>query len=201
LTAGTASSKKWIDPGQPENSMKAIALGAFGAALLASAASAAPSTRRRSAPPKSPTSTRSVWSATSTDAAGGPAARAMSSAITTMTTTSSAGVRLLWWPRLLRSRMRLLQRTEHRLQLRHPRLVAREAKGRLQSGPFYKRSLPDVGRSTPKCWATSEETKRTNAEGACCARVARTNWYKTGKPEIKGFSSVWSATRVPKGIW
>ena len=62
--------------------MKAIAPGAFAAALLTSAASAALSARRRSAPPQSPTWTRLAWSATSImDAAGGSGDRAMSCAI------------------------------------------------------------------------------------------------------------------------
>jgi hypothetical protein len=40
-----ASERSIVSPERKENSMKVIALSAFGAALLASAASAAPSTR------------------------------------------------------------------------------------------------------------------------------------------------------------
>jgi hypothetical protein len=69
--------------------MTAIALGAFGAALLASAA---PLNATTIGFAEVSNVDRSVWSATSImDAAGGPEDRAMSCAITTTPATSPAG--------------------------------------------------------------------------------------------------------------
>jgi hypothetical protein len=48
--------------------------------------------------------------------------------------------------------------------------------------------LRKVGAMTHRAAAIfTPRQPRTNAESACCVRVARTNQDKTGKPEIKGF--------------